>query len=154
MYKIRFIWVGKIQDSYIRLGVEDYISRIKPYAAVETVVTKAVAPVRGIEHAKTAETRSILKHLAPDDYNVILDEHGDQCTSTQLASWLQETQQTRSTRINFIVGGAYGLDLSQLNDHKKLSLSSMTFTHQMVRLFLLEQVYRAFMIINRRDYHH
>lgn len=154
MYKIRLIWVGKTQELYIREGVNDYLNRLKPYVNIECLQVKPASSKSGIDDSKRKETYSILKCLSDGETNFVLDEHGPQKTSVQFASLLENLKNTQYKRVNFIIGGAFGMDLSLMEKFKQLSLSSMTFTHQMVRLVLAEQIYRAFTIINGKGYHH
>ena len=107
------------------------------------------------EQQKEREGEAILKVLQPGDFVVLLDEHGQELTSVQFARYIEQKMQTVSRRLVFIVGGPYGFAKSvydRCND--KLSLSKMTFSHQMVRLFFTEQLYRAMTILNNEPYHH
>ncbi len=155
MYKIRFIWVGKTQEAYLKTGIQEYLSKLKHYVTIECLEIKPSDYSRGKQTQWIhRETELILKKLDPSETTIILDERGSQKTSVQLAQWLEELRTIQHSRVNFVIGGAFGLELSHFKKSHRLSLSSMTYTHQMVRLILLEQVYRAFTIINRESYHH
>jgi 23S rRNA (pseudouridine1915-N3)-methyltransferase len=155
--KIIFLTVGKTEDAYLKEGIEKYVKRLKHYCKLELVDlnelknTKALTP----DQQKTKEAEMILKKVAATDYVVLLDENGTEFTSQQFAAYLDKRSISSSANIVFIVGGPYGFDQSvyqRAND--KLSFSRMTFSHQMIRLFFTEQLYRAFTIIKGEPYHH
>lgn len=152
---LRFIAVGKHREDYVAQGIEKYLKRLRDHAQVEYEEVKpSKYGSEKIEEAKKKETESILKKLNPNETNVFLDEHGVQKNSEELARWMKERFQIESSRITFVTGGAYGLDLSMLPPSSCcLSLSSMTFHHRMVIIILLEQIYRAFKIIGGEPYH-
>jgi len=95
-----------------------------------------------------------LKKIRASETTIVLDEQGEQKTSVQLAQKLEQLKETEYKRVNFVMGGAFGLELSLFEKPFRLSLSPMTYTHQMVRLILMEQIYRAFTIIQGESYHH
>jgi 23S rRNA (pseudouridine1915-N3)-methyltransferase len=155
--KIIFLTVGKTEDAYLKEGIEKYVKRLKHYCKLELVDlnelknTKALTP----DQQKTKEAEMILKKVAATDYVVLLDENGTEFTSQQFAAYLDKRSISSSAIIIFVVGGPYGFDQSvyqRAND--KLSFSRMTFSHQMIRLFFTEQLYRAFTIIKGEPYHH
>jgi 23S rRNA (pseudouridine1915-N3)-methyltransferase len=155
MIRLRFIAVGRQREDYVAQGIEKYLKRLRDYGPVEyEEVRPSKYDSETIEKARKKETKSILKKLNPDETNVYLDERGVQKSSEELAGWMKERLQIESSRITFVTGGAYGLDLSMLPPPSCcLSLSSMTFHHRMVVIILLEQVYRAFKIIRGEPYH-
>jgi len=155
--KITFLTVGKTEDAYLKDGIEKYVKRLKHYTRLEMMElaelknTKALTP--GQQKAKEAEM--ILKKIAPTDHVVLLDENGTELSSNQFAAYLEKKNISATASLIFIVGGPYGFDdavYQRAND--KQSLSRMTFSHQMVRLFFVEQLYRAFTIIKGEPYHH
>jgi 23S rRNA (pseudouridine1915-N3)-methyltransferase len=155
--KIIFLTVGKTEDAYLKEGIDKYVKRLKHYTKLEMVElnelknTKALTP----DQQKTKEAEMILKRITPLDYVVLLDENGTEFTSKQFATYLSKKAISSTANLYFIVGGPYGFDQSvyqRAND--KLSFSRMTFSHQMIRLFFAEQLYRAFTIIKGEPYHH
>ncbi len=156
--KIRIIQVGKTKDSYMREGIEEFIKRLNPYVKLEIVTLKEEMASKAFtkEHCKEMEGVEILKVLERDDEVgtiVALDEHGKEFTSVEFSKFLGKFFD-QGQRINFIIGGPYGL---AENVRKKANLlcafSKMTFTHQMIRLFLFEQIYRGVSIIKGKEYH-
>ena len=155
--KITFLTVGKTEDAYLKEGIEKYVKRLKHYTKLITIEidelknTKALTP----DQQKAKEAELILKKIFPLDHVILLDENGMELSSQQFAAYINKKALGSVANIVFIVGGPYGFDPSvyeRAND--KLSLSSMTFSHQMVRLFFVEQLYRAFTIIKGEPYHH
>jgi 23S rRNA (pseudouridine1915-N3)-methyltransferase len=155
--KITFLTVGKTEDAYLKDGIEKYVKRLKHYTRLEMIElpelknTKALTP----EQQKVKEAEMILKKIGVTDHVILLDENGMELTSKQFAGYLNKKAISSGVNLVFIVGGPYGFDeqvYQRAND--KLSLSLMTFSHQMVRLFFTEQLYRAFTIIKGEPYHH
>jgi 23S rRNA (pseudouridine1915-N3)-methyltransferase len=155
--KITFLTVGKTEDTYLKEGIDKYVKRLKHYTKLliveidELKNTKALTP----EQQKAKEAELILKKITPLDHLVLLDENGTEFTSREFAGYLEKKGINSVTNMVFVVGGPYGFDQSvydRAND--KVSLSAMTFSHQMVRLFFAEQLYRAFTIIKGEPYHH
>jgi 23S rRNA (pseudouridine1915-N3)-methyltransferase len=155
--KISLWSIGKANDSYIKEGVEEFTKRITKYFPVEwniLPVPKNAGMLSEID-LKKREGEMILQCLKPEDYLIALDEYGKQLSSEGLAQFLQQ-RATESTRnLVFLIGGAYGLDAPVLQRAKtKWSLSQLTFPHQLVRLILAEQIYRACTILRNEKYHH
>ena len=155
--KITFLTVGKTEDAYLREGIEKYVKRLKHYTKLEVIDlpelkdTKALTP----EQQKAKEAEVILKKINAADHVVLLDEKGSEFTSQQFANYLNKKAIASIVGLVFVAGGPYGFDESvyqRAND--QLSLSRMTFSHQMIRLFFVEQLYRAFTIIKGEKYHH
>ena len=152
------IWsVGKENESFIDEGLRYYIQKTKPYNPVELVrlqIPKKAATT-DIERAKLQEEEMILKKLQPQHYLIVLDERGKQLNSIQ---WSQQFQQCMNQGVKtmvLLIGGAYGVtDNVKKRANQCWSLSNLVFPHQMVRLILAEQVYRAFSILNNSPYHH
>ncbi|TFF33920.1 23S rRNA (pseudouridine(1915)-N(3))-methyltransferase RlmH [Mucilaginibacter psychrotolerans] len=155
--KIAFITVGKTEDAYLKDGIEKYVKRLKHYTRLELVEIAELKNTKALteEQQKTREAELILKKVTTQDYLILLDEAGQEYTSVQFAKYLEKRSISSVTSLVFVVGGPYGFDQSvyqRAND--KISLSRMTFSHQMVRLFFVEQLYRAFTIIKGEPYHH
>ena len=155
--KISLWSVGKQHDTYISAGVEDFTGRINRYFPVEWQLIpapKLAGKMSEIE-LKKAEGITILDQLQKDDFLVALDERGKMLNSPDLAQFLQIRANESTKNIVFLIGGAYGIDESVLKRAQlKWSLSSLTFPHQLVRLILAEQVYRACTILRNEKYHH
>jgi 23S rRNA (pseudouridine1915-N3)-methyltransferase len=152
------IWsIGKSHESYIREGVEDFTKRVNRYFPLEwhLIPVPKNTGMLGEPDLKRTEGRIVLDWLQKDDYLVALDEHGKEMTSDKLASFIQTRANESAKRVVFLIGGAYGLDAEVLKraDHS-WSLSLLTFPHQLVRLILAEQIYRACTIIRNEKYHH
>ncbi|WP_454803877.1 23S rRNA (pseudouridine(1915)-N(3))-methyltransferase RlmH [Mucilaginibacter phyllosphaerae] len=155
--KITFITVGKTEDAYLKEGIEKYVKRLKHYTKLELIDIPELKNTKALteEQQKAKEAELILKKITVQDHVILLDENGLEFTSVQFANYINKRSVSSSANLIFIVGGPYGFDQSiyqRAND--KLSLSRMTFSHQMVRLFFVEQLYRAYSIIKGEPYHH
>lgn len=154
---IKLIVVGKTVKSYLKQGEEEYTNRLKHYVRFEEEVISELKNVFSLneEQIKQKEGEEILKRIQPTDYLVLLDEQGKQFTSEEFAEKIVKWQNTSVKQVVFVVGGAYGFSKEVYDRYnEKLSLSKMTFSHQMVRIFFKEQLYRAFTIIKSEPYHH
>ena len=154
--KTILILVGKTTDKHFQAGISDYVERIGHYMPFDIVTIPELKNTKNLseEQQKTMEGELILKQLQPSDTLVLLDEHGKELRSIEVAKWLEQKQQT-ARRLVFVIGGPYGFSeavYSRANE--KLSLSKLTFSHQMVRLVFTEQIYRACTIIKGEPYHH
>jgi len=149
------IWsIGKTQEKYLKEGVDKYLKRLSHYTKIYYEEWKDVKPGVTPEKTTKREAEMILTKLKTDDILIILDEKGKEFTSIGLAGFLEKLQIQSSKNIVMLIGGAYGHhELIRDRSQYALSLSKMTFSHQMVRLFLVEQVYRAFTIIRNEKYH-
>lgn len=150
------ILVGKTTNKHFAAGIKDYTERIVHYMPFEIITIPEIKNTKNLseEQQKEREGELILKQLQTSDTLVLLDEHGAELRSIELAQWLEKRQQT-SRRLVFVIGGPYGFSpdvYQRAND--KLSLSRLTFSHQMVRLVFTEQLYRACTIIKGEPYHH
>ena len=156
MRSLRLIWIGKTQEYFVKTGIGIYQKKLSSYIKVNSEEIKpAQYGLVAVDQCRRQETGKILKRLNPNEINVFLDEKGKRATSIGLARWFEKLFHKGNSKINFFIGGAYGFEKSLLPDGVHfLSLSDMTFTHQMVRLILLEQLYRAFTIIRGEPYHH
>jgi 23S rRNA (pseudouridine1915-N3)-methyltransferase len=154
--KTVLILVGKTTDKHFQAGIDDYVGRIGHYMPFETVVIPELKNTKKLseDQQKTAEGELILRQLQPSDTVVLLDEHGQELRSVAFASWLAHKRET-ARRLVFVVGGPYGFSQAvYARANEQLSLSKMTFSHQMIRLVFTEQVYRACTIIKGEPYHH
>ena len=157
--KIRIFAIGKIKEKYLKEGINEYLLRIRPYSNIEIVEVND-EPINDnpnnsdIEKAKNAEGQRVLKLLKPNDYLVGLDLNKKQPASEEFAKYLEDKLVQSGSNLNFVIGGSYGLsDELKKRCNDSLSLSNMTFLHQMTRLILLEQIYRAFKINRNETYH-
>lgn len=155
--KITLIQVGKTEESYLAEGTEKYLKRLNFYCNFQTITIPALKNTKNLspEEQKRKEAELILKQINPNDFVVLLDEGGKQFTSVAFANWIEAKQMKIGGNLVFVIGGPYGFDENiYVRANEKISLSAMTFSHQMVRLFFVEQLYRAFSIIKGEPYHH
>lgn len=141
--KIKLIVIGKIKETYIDNGIKEYLKRLKVFSKIEIIELKD----RGMEE----DTNNILNIIKTYNKNqiYILDEKGEEKTSIEFSKLINNLE----GEIVFIIGGAFGIDNKIKDKFNLISLSKMTFTHEMARLFFLEQIYRSFMILNNKSYH-
>ena len=154
--KTELILIGKTTDKHIQAGIDDYIGRIGHYLPFSVTVIPELKNTKSLseEQQKEREGEQILRQLQPSDHLVLLDEHGDERTSVVFAQWMERRQQT-VRRLVFCIGGPYGFSRAVYQRaNEQVSLSRMTFSHQMVRLIFTEQIYRACTIIKGEPYHH
>lgn len=155
--KIKLLWVGKTADKYLEEGVNIYCKRLTHYCRFETQTLPDIKNAKNLskEELKEKEGKLILDNVANGDVLILLDDKGKQLTSPKLADYVQKLLNRGAQQIIFVIGGAYGFS-SDVYDRAeaKLSLSSLTFSHQMVRLIFTEQLYRAFTILKGEPYHH
>ena len=154
--KTLLILVGKTTNKHFQAGITDYCERISHYMPFELVTIPELKNTKSLseDQQKQAEGELILKQIQNSDTVVLLDEHGKAFRSIEFAKWLEQKRNT-ARRLVFVVGGPYGFSsdvYSRANE--QLSLSKMTFSHQMIRLVFTEQVYRACTIIKGEPYHH
>ena len=143
--KTILILVGKTVNKHFVAGINDYAERISHYMPFEIVTIPELRNTKNLseEQQKLSEGDLILRQIQPSDTVVLLDEHGKEFRSIEYARWLQQKQQT-SRRLVFVIGGPYGFsDAVYSRANEKISLSKMTFSHQMVRLIFTEQLYRV-----------
>ena len=157
--KIRIYAIGKIKEDYLKLGINDYLKKIKPYCQIEIVeVNDEPIPNNPnnseIELAKNKEGERVLQLVKNGEYLIGLDLGKKELESPAFAEFLSKKIELAGASISFVIGGSYGLSdelKNRCND--SISLSKMTFLHQMTRLILLEQIYRAFKILRNETYH-
>lgn len=154
--KTLLILVGKTTDKHFQAGITDYVERIGHYMPFELVTIPELKNTKHLteEQQKVMEGELILRLLQPSDTMVLLDEHGHEFRSIEFAQWMEQKRNT-ARRLVFVIGGPYGFSKDvYARANEKLSLSRMTFSHQMIRLVFTEQVYRACTIIKGEPYHH
>lgn len=156
MLKIKIICLGKLKETYWRDAEAEYLKRLGPFAKIETIELPEISfqPKDDPEKIKSLEGESILKHVKENEFVIALDEHGQEKTSQELARFLDEQSQ-QGQAIDFVIGGPLGLSgqiLARANF--TLSFSRLTFTHQMTRVLVLEQIYRAGSILMGKIYHY
>jgi 23S rRNA (pseudouridine1915-N3)-methyltransferase len=155
--KIRLLVIGKTEEEYLRQGISEYAGRVKRYVPFEILEIPSPRNISSLSLAeqKSKEAELIEKQIRTGDLVVLLDEHGQELTSTAFSKFLNQRFLSGARNMSFIIGGPFGFDESL---HKRadfiLSLSKMTFSHQMIRLFFTEQLYRALTILRGESYHH
>lgn len=154
---VKLLTVGRTDVPWVKEGLDLYSSRLRhyvPFTVEEIPELKKVSALTE-DQIKQKEGELILKQITPQDTVVLLDEHGVQMRSLEFASWLQKQLAGGSKGLVFVIGGAYGFSADVYSRASaKLSLSRMTFSHQMVRAIFLEQLYRACTILKGEPYHH
>ena len=155
--KITLAVVGKTAAGYLEQGVSEYVRRLSHYVSFNIQYIADLKNTKNltVDQQKSNEGKLILQCLEKSDYVVLLDEHGRDYTSMQFADYVQKRMSSGVRRVVFVVGGPYGFsqEVYQRADDK-LSLSKMTFSHEMIRLIFTEQLYRAYTILNHEPYHH
>ncbi|MDD2320588.1 MAG: 23S rRNA (pseudouridine(1915)-N(3))-methyltransferase RlmH [Geobacteraceae bacterium] len=152
--KLKVLWVGKTQQAWVRDGVEEYSSRIRRYSPFEILEAREEKGA-GDETMRERECDRLTKLLPKNGRLVLLDEKGISMNSPEFAGFLGKCRDAAVPELVFAIGGAYGFSQAfRSRADTVIALSPMTFTHQMVRVFLLEQIYRGFTILNREPYHH
>lgn len=152
--KIRVLWVGKTHEEWVRRGIEEYAGRLRRYVPLEISEVKEEKGAQ-LEAGRFAECARLIKSVPKNARLVLLDERGEELTSPQLAAFLGMERDCGTAELVFAIGGSYGFaEDFRARAARTLALSRLTFTHQMVRPFLLEQLYRGFTILNNEPYHH
>ena len=155
--KIKVLTIGATDVPYLQEGIDQYLKRLVHYVPVEMICTPDIRAGKSAspDHMKEQEGNMLLRHLADADTAVLLDERGKQMTSQAFSEYLQRTMNRGIRTLTFITGGAFGFSSAVYDRvNERISLSSMTFPHQLVRLIFLEQLYRAFTILKGESYHH
>ena len=155
--KIQLWSIGKAHENYVKEGVEDFTRRIAKYYPAEWKIFDAAKQTANSAEndIKKSEAQTILNALQKDDYFVLLDENGKQISSPQLASLIENRANNSVRQLIFLIGGAFGVDEQiKLRANFTWSFSQLVFPHQLVRLMLAEQIYRACTIIRNEKYHH
>lgn len=154
--KIKFILVGKTSFNFVKEGMDIYLKRLKHFVDFDIVFIPDLKNTKNLpaEQIKEKEATFILKQVKDTDFLVLLDEKGKNLNSLRFADFIQKKQDSGTKQLSFVVGGAYGFsDLIYKKANYLLSMSAMTFSHQIIRLFFMEQIYRAYTIIKGLPYH-
>ncbi|HSZ26049.1 MAG TPA: 23S rRNA (pseudouridine(1915)-N(3))-methyltransferase RlmH [Cytophagaceae bacterium] len=155
--KVLIIHCGKTEEKYLITGIDKYENRLKHYLQVETIYLPLLKNTQALskEAQKEKEGKNILSKIQNTDFVVLLDEKGKYFTSIDFSKYINQHLNSGTKRLVFVTGGPYGFSQEIYEKaHYKLSLSPMTFSHQMVRLFFIEQLYRAMTIQKGEPYHH
>jgi 23S rRNA (pseudouridine1915-N3)-methyltransferase len=149
--------VGRTVEKHFVTAIDDYVQRTKRYTAFDMEVIPELKNTKSLsfEQQKEREGELICKAIQPGDVVVLLDEHGREMRSVEFADYMERKMNTVNKRLVFVIGGPYGFS-QRVYDMaaEKISMSKMTFSHQMIRLIFVEQIYRAMTIINGGPYHH
>ena len=154
--KIVLIVIGKTKESYLKYGINKFVKRIRFFSSFKYVEIPSLKGIKNVSilEIKKREGELIIKFIKKDDYPILLDIDGKEFSSDTFANKISQFKNLGIKKLIFIIGGAYGFSDEIINFSKeRVSLSKMTFSHQMVRLFFLEQLYRSFTIINNKKYH-
>jgi 23S rRNA (pseudouridine1915-N3)-methyltransferase len=155
--KIKVLQIGKTNDEYLLKGIDEYSLRIKNYVPfeIETIPYLKNSNSFSTELVKQKEGELILQKIKKEDILILLDENGKTYSSKGFATFLQQQMNAGNKQLIFLIGGAYGFSSDVYErSNGKLSLSSMTFSHQIIRIIFIEQLYRGFTIIHHHPYHH
>ncbi len=155
--KITLLCIGKTDDGFILSGMENYMKRLKHYIPFQMQVIPDIKNAKNLtqEQQKQKEGELLLKNIQKLDFIVLLDERGKEYTSMQFSTFIEQKMVGSVNHLVFVIGGPYGFSEEVYQRaNQQLSLSKMTFSHQMIRLFFVEQVYRAFTIMRGEPYHH
>lgn len=155
--KITLMCVGKTDDDFVKVGVEKYLNRLKHYTSFNIVVLPDVKNVKNMSKQQQMDKEAdfFLKQITNQDFVILLDEKGKEFRSVEFSKYLSQKMVAGVTHVIFLIGGPYGFS-EKVRERANyfVSLSKLTFSHQMVRLFFVEQVYRAFTIMKGEPYHH
>jgi 23S rRNA (pseudouridine1915-N3)-methyltransferase len=155
--KIHFLVVGKTTEKYMQTGIDEYVRRLLRYIPFSMEVLPELKNAKNLtfEQQKEKDSQAILNVLQDGDYVVLLDEKGKEYSSVAFSDYLARKMQIVPKRLVFVVGGPYGFSAEMYDRaNEKLSVSKMTFSHQMIRLIFVEQLYRAMTILRGEPYHH
>ena len=155
--KLTLLWVGKTTTTYCAEATNEYVSRLKFYLPLEVVTSPDLKQTKALTQAqqRDKEGELILKSLDSSDFVVLLDDKGRQFTSVEFAHWIDQRQHASVKRLVFVIGGAYGFSQAVYDRANSLiSISKMTFSHQIIRPIFAEQLYRAMTILKGEPYHH
>ena len=155
--KVALVLVGKTVNKHFVELIDEYAGRVKHYIGFDIITIPELKNTKNlsVEQQKQQEGELILKQLQAGDHVVLLDEHGKELRSVEFSAYMEQKMQTVNKRLVFVIGGPYGFSPDVYERaNGKLSLSKMTFSHQMVRLIFVEQLYRAMTIMRGEPYHH
>ncbi len=155
--KIVLLMIGKTDEKYLQTGIDKYVSRLKHYIPFELTVIPDLKKTKNLstDQQKKLEGELIIQNFQPGDHITLLDEKGKEFSSVKFSNYIEKKSISGLKRIVFVIGGPYGFSnevYEKSND--KIALSQMTFSHQMVRLIITEQIYRAMTILRNEPYHH
>ena len=155
--KIKLLAIGKTDDKSLQTLIETYQNRLKHYIKFELEIIPDIKNAKNLSKSqqKEKEGELLLKKLTPTDILILLDEKGKEFRSIEFSKYLQKKMNSGIKQLVFVIGGPYGFSETVYKKSiGKISLSKMTFSHQMIRLFVIEQIYRAFTILKNEPYHH
>jgi len=155
--KILLLTIGNTDKKYMKEGIDDYVKRISFYIPFEMKVIPDIKNRSSLseELQKEKEGQLILNHVSSGDYLVLLDERGTEFSSVEFSKWIEKKMIAGTRQVIFVIGGPYGFsNAAYQRSDTKISMSKMTFSHQMVRMIFVEQIYRAMTIIKNEPYHH
>ena len=155
--KITLLAIGKTDNKNLQNLIEDYTKRLKHYISFDFEIIPDIKNAKNLSEAqqKKTEGEEILKRIIPSDILVLLDENGRSFNSVAFSEYLQKKMNSGLKNLVFVIGGPYGFSVEMYDRaNEKIALSQMTFSHQMVRLFFIEQLYRGFTILRNEPYHH
>ena len=155
--RIKLLVMGKTADTYLQEGIKKYENRLQNYVTFDIITLADVKQAKNLNSQQLIEKEAelILSKIDNTDTLILLDEHGKCFSSVEFSKYIERSMISSVSSLIFLVGGAYGVS-TRIKERANftLSLSAMTFSHQMVRLFMVEQLYRAFTIIKKEPYHH
>lgn len=156
MIKIKIVSVGSIKEKFLKDAISEYLKRLTRFAKIEIIeVDETKIQNKSEEQVKKEEGERLLKRIGQDEFVFLLDLKGELISSEELAQKINDLINKGISPLTFVIGGTLGLSEEvRKRANIKLSISKMTFTHQMCRMIILEQIYRAFKIINNEEYHH
>lgn len=156
MMKIKIVSVGSIKEKFLKDAISEYLKRLTRFAKIEIIeVDETKIQNKSEEQVKKEEGERLLKRIGQDEFVFLLDLKGELISSEVLAQKINALINKGISPLTFVIGGTLGLSEEvRKRANIKLSISKMTFTHQMCRMIILEQIYRAFKIINNEEYHH
>ena len=156
MIKVKILGVGSIKEKFLKEAINEYLKRLTRFAKVEIIeVDETKIQNKSEEQVKKEEGERLLKRIGQDEFVFLLDLKGESTSSEELAQKINDLINKGISPLTFVIGGTLGLSEEvRKRANIKLSISKMTFTHQMCRMIVLEQIYRAFKIINNEEYHH
>ncbi len=155
--KILLLTIGNTDKKYMKEGIDDYVKRLSFYIPFEMKVIPDIKNRSSLseELQKEKEGQLILNHVSSGDYLVLLDERGTEFSSIEFSKWIEKKMIAGTRQLIFVIGGPYGFsNAAYQRSDIKISMSKMTFSHQMVRMIFVEQIYRAMTIIKNEPYHH
>lgn len=153
--KITLVWIGKTKEAYLKNGYQDYVKRLSKYCQFHIKEIPYIKKKVSIEEQKKMEGALLLDALSPFQRVILLDETGKHFSSVKFAELIETHGINGGNNMAFVIGGAYGFSDEVYQKYpRKMSISELTFSHQMIRLMFIEQLYRAHTIINNEPYHH